>query len=134
MNAVLQLPARWRAQNTAVTPDRPDWREDMDKATFDAYVRERFDPEAADPGIRALYAAALSTLDEISRIEAELADAPLTLTTKQGVTKSHPLLDQAIRHRIAFGKMCTALFQDAGSSARSARARRAADARWGVAS
>ena len=105
----------------------------MDRDTFDALVRETFDPDQADPGIRVMYAAALSMLDELGRIEAELAGTSLTLTTAQGVTRSHPLLDQAVRHRIALGKPCTALFETPANAAASARARKAAQARWGVA-
>jgi hypothetical protein len=104
----------------------------LDRPTFDALVRETFDPDDADPGTQVLYAAALDTLDELDRIQAELAGATLSVTTTQGVARSHPLLDQAIRHRIALGKLCAALFADPGKTARSARGRAAANARWKV--
>jgi hypothetical protein len=78
-------------------------------------------------------AAALT--DELVRIEAELVSRPLVVSGSRGQDSAHPLLREHRQHSEILQRLIEAIGlpfagEDEGESARSKRARRAAEARW----
>jgi hypothetical protein len=78
------------------------------------------------------------TLDELGRMQEALADVPLTVPGSAGQEKPHPLFAEVRAHRALLAKLLRQLdlpelpdeHGQAEISARSERAKKAADMRW----
>lgn len=81
-----------------------------------------------------LLEAACRQLDELSRLEAELADAPVLVAGSRGQQRVNPLFAEVRMHRTALKGLLTALDLEVPSEqqpgARSHEARRLALVRW----
>lgn len=73
--------------------------------------------------------------DELERLRAAVAEAPLTVAGSAGQVVAHPLLEQVRRHRDLLGKLLERLAlpagdEDQGMTPAQKRAHRAAQQRW----
>ena len=97
------------------------------QALHDDYA-ERYD---LDPGERETLLAACRTLDELGRLEAELASNDVMVFGARGVWKGNPLLDECRRHRAALAGLLASLrLNGAPAMTVSENASLAARARW----
>jgi hypothetical protein len=74
-------------------------------------------------------------LDELERLQAAVADAPLLVEGSTGQLRPHPLLEEVRKHRAVLQRLTGALAmpstgEEKGRPAVSVAARRAAEARW----
>jgi hypothetical protein len=86
---------------------------------------------------RAVLEQAVDLLDQLERINGELAKQPVTTPGSRGQVAANPLFDAARRHADTLSRVLDALHipmpgEGEGESATTKRARRAAEARWGT--
>ncbi len=69
-------------------------------------VLDRFE---LSPSELAILEEAVSTVDELGRLESELADAPLVVAGSRGQMRPHPLLNEVRAHRRVLDALCRSL-------------------------
>ena len=87
------------------------------------------------PDEEVLLLGACHTADELERLEAALADAPLMVEGSQGQLRANPLIAEARQHRLALRQLLGALGiaeAESDPATRSDAGRRLARQRWGT--